>query len=29
MQGMILGEAPDFGWVTDQLRSAEAVVNGS
>ena len=29
MQGMILGEAPDFGWVTDQLRIAEAAVNGT
>ena len=29
MQGMILGEAPDFGWVTDQLRVAEAAVNGT
>lgn len=29
MQGMILGEAPDFGWVTDQLRYAEAAINGN
>ena len=29
MQGMILGEAPDFGWVTDQLRVAEATINGT
>lgn len=29
MRGMILGEAPDFGWVTDQLRVAEAAVNGT
>ena len=29
MQGMILGMAPDFGWVTDQLRVAEAAVNGT
>ncbi len=29
MQGMILGEAPDFGWVTDQLRHAEAAINGT
>ncbi len=29
MQGMILGEAPDFGWVTDQLRQAEAAINGT
>jgi len=27
MQGMVLGEAPDFGWVTEQLRIAEAAVN--
>ena len=27
MQGMVLGEAPDFGWVTEQLRVAEAAVN--
>ena len=29
MQGMILGDAPDFGWVTDQLRYAEAPINGN
>lgn len=29
MQGMILGEAPDFGWVTDQIRHAEAAINGT
>ena len=29
MQGMILGEAPDFGWVMDQLRVAEAAINGT
>ena len=29
MQGMILGEAPDFGWVMDQLRQAEAAINGT
>lgn len=29
MQGMILGEVPDFGWVTDQLRQAEAAINGT
>ena len=28
MQGMILGEAPDFGWIVDQLRRAEAAING-
>lgn len=27
MQGMVLDEAPDFGWVTEQLRVAEAAVN--
>ena len=27
IQGMVLGEAPDFGWVTEQLRIAEAAVN--
>ena len=27
MEGMILGETPDFGWVTEQLRVAEAAVN--
>lgn len=27
MQGMILGEAPDFGWIMDQLRHAEAAIN--
>ena len=29
MQGMILGETPDFGWITDQLRQAEAAINGT
>lgn len=29
MRGMIVGEAPDFGWVMDQLRVAEATVNGT
>ena len=28
MQGMILGEAPDFDWIVDQLRRAEAAING-
>ena len=28
-QGMILDEAPDCGWITDQLRVAEAEVNGN
>ena len=27
MQGMILGDPPDFEWVTDQLQHAEAVIN--
>ena len=27
MQEMVLGEAPDFGWVMTQLRVAEAAVN--
>ena len=29
MQGMILGETPDFEWITDQLRQAEAAINGT
>ena len=29
MQGMILGGVPDFGWVMDQLRVAEAAINGT
>ena len=29
MQGMILGEAPDFGWIMDQLRQAQAAINGT
>ncbi|MDE0031222.1 MAG: nucleotidyl transferase AbiEii/AbiGii toxin family protein [Deltaproteobacteria bacterium] len=29
MQGMILGDCPDFRWVTDQLRHAEAAINGT
>ncbi len=29
MQGMILGECPDFGWLTHQLRHAEAAINGA
>lgn len=29
MQGLILGEAPDFGWVMDQLRQAEVAINGT
>ena len=27
MQGMSLGDPPDFEWVTDQLQHAEAVIN--
>ena len=29
MQGMILGDGPDFLWVMDQLRHAEAAINGT
>ena len=29
MQGMILGDGPDFSWVTDQLLYAEAAINGT
>ena len=29
MQGMILGDVPDFGWVMEQLRYAEATINGT
>ena len=27
MQGMILGDAPEFGWVIEQLERAEAAIN--
>ena len=27
MQGMILGDVPDFGWIIEQLRRAEAAIN--
>ena len=27
MQGMMLGDAPDFGWVVEQVRRAEAAIN--
>ena len=27
MQGMILGDVPDFGWVMEQLQHAEAAIN--
>ena len=29
MQDMILGDAPDFVWVMDQLQEAEAEINGT
>ena len=29
MEGMILGEAPRFRWVMEQLRFAEAAINGT
>ena len=29
MQGMILGDVPDFGWVMEQLQYAEAEINGT
>ncbi len=28
MEGMILGKAPDFGWVIAQLQQAEVAING-
>lgn len=28
MQGMIPGDAPEFGWVLEQLERAEAAING-
>ena len=28
MQGMILGDVPNFRWVMEQLQLAEAVING-
>ena len=27
MHGMVLGEAPEFGWVMEQLRRAEVAIN--
>ena len=27
MQGMMLGEPPDFGWIAEQIRAAEAALN--
>lgn len=29
MQSMIFGDAPDFGWILNQLRCAETVINKS
>ena len=29
MQGMILGDVPDFGWVMEQLQYAETAINGA
>lgn len=29
MQGMILGDPPNFEWITNQLQHAEAVINGT
>lgn len=29
MQGMMLGDAPDFGWIVEQVRRAEAAINDS
>ena len=29
MQGMILGDIPDFGWVMEQLQRADAAINGT
>ena len=29
MEGMILGEAPPFGWIVEQLQHSEAVINNS
>ena len=26
---MILGDAPNFGWIMDQLQDAEATINGT
>ena len=28
MRGMMLGDAPDFGWVVEQIQTAEAAING-
>ncbi len=29
MEGMILGESPEFGWIIEQIQHAEAVSNAS
>ena len=29
MRDMILGDAPNFGWIMDQLQDAEATINGT
>ena len=29
MEGMILGESPEFGWIIEQIQHAEAVINAS
>ncbi len=29
MEGMILGDAPPFEWVLEQIELAEATINGS
>ncbi len=29
MQGMILGDVPDFRWVMEQLQHAESAINGT
>ncbi len=29
MEGMILGEPPEFGWIIEQIQHAEAVINAS
>ncbi len=29
MDGMILGQSPEFGWILEQIQHAEAVVNAS
>lgn len=29
MRGMMLGDAPDFGWIVEQIQTAEAAINDS